>query len=267
MFALKINRHQIVSYIKHFFIAKRKGHGVHSPFAYQLCEEVFYNNNVFYEFEYLNNIRNTLFKNHKKLVIEDFGAGSKLLKKSSRKIKSIATIGISTKHQSEILYRLVNFLNCTNAVELGTSLGINTLYLAKANSKSSIITIEGSLALFEFARQLSENYNFKNIQFIHDNFDSALPKVLNILNKLDFIYIDGNHTYEATIKYFNLALTKKHNNSVFIFDDIYWSKEMTQAWNKIVQNDSVTLSIDTFYFGMVFFKNEIKEKFHLKLYI
>lgn len=133
-------------------------------------------------------------------------------------------------------------------------MGINTLYLAKANSKSSIITIEGSLALFEFARQLSENYKFKNIQFIHDNFDCALPEVLNVLNKLDFIYIDGNHTYEATIKYFNLALTKKHNNSVFIFDDIYWSKEMSKAWNKIIQNDSVTLSIDTFYFGMVFLK-------------
>ncbi len=266
MFALKINRHQIVSYIKHFFIAKRKGHGVHSPFAYQLCEEVFYNKNYFYELENLNNIRNTLFKNNERLFVEDFGAGSKIFKNSSRKIKSIAATGISTRYQSEILFRLFNFLNCNNAVELGTSIGINSLYLAKANSKSSIITIEGCLALYKFAIQLSENNKFKNIQFINDNFDSALPKVLNILNKLDFIFIDGNHTHDATIKYFELALTKKHNNSVFIFDDIYWSKEMTKAWKKIIQNDSVTMSIDTFYFGMVFFKNEIKEKFHLKLY-
>jgi len=91
--------------------------------------------------------------------------------------------------------------------------------------------------------------------------------VLDELTTVDLLYLDGNHTYAATKDYFTMALEKKNNASVFIFDDIYWSKGMTEAWNEIKKHPSVTLSIDTFYFGMVFFKEEIKEKLDLKFYL
>lgn len=264
---MTINFHQIISFIKHFFSAKRGGHNVHSPFAYNLCEEVFYNYNSFYDFEHLNNLRGQLLKNNTVLQIKDFGAGSKTFKNNSRKIKNIVKHGISTPQQSELLFKLINFLNCKVVVELGTSVGLNTLYLSKSNKTSKVFTIEGSAELSSFAETLAKKNNCFNIKFINALFDQAFPTLFKELEFVDFLYIDGNHTFNATINYFNLALPHKTDNSVFVFDDIYWSEDMTKAWKEIKKNKQVTLSIDAFYFGLVFFKPEIKEKIELKLYI
>jgi len=264
---MPVNLHQIKAFANHFFSARRNGHGIHSPFGYQLCEEVFYNKNSFYDFIELQKLRADLLANTQTLTITDFGAGSKTFKSNTRTIKDIAKKGISTTKQSELLYKLINFLNCKTSIELGTSLGLNTLYLALGNKNGNVTSIEGSQSLVAVASELAYKNNIINIQFIHSTFDTALPAVLEKTKAVDLLYIDGNHTYEATLHYFKTALTKTHNNSVIIFDDIYWSKGMTRAWEEIKQHPSVTLSIDTFYFGMVFFKKEIREKRHLRLFI
>ena len=258
--------HQIKHFLKHFFSAKRKGHGVHSPFAYQLCEEVFYNRNSFYDLEQLNFIRKDLLRDKQVLEIEDFGAGSKTFKSNQRKIKDIVAKGISSQKQSELFYKLINFLNCKHCVELGTSLGLNTLYFSKACKNGNITSIEGSKSLYDFANALAEKHQASNINFVYGKFDDLLPKTLHALPELDLFYVDGNHNYEATLNYFKIALEKKHNHSVFIFDDIYWSQGMTKAWEEIKNRAEVTLSIDTFYFGLIFFREEVKEKTHLKFW-
>jgi predicted O-methyltransferase YrrM len=263
---MTINFHQIKHYIKHCLTAKWGGHGVHSPFAFQLCEEVFYNHNSFYDFEELQKIRKQLLNDKTEVTVEDFGAGSKTFTTNKRKIKDLAAKGTSTAKQSETLYKLINFLNCNTIIELGTSVGLNTLYLAKANKNGKVITIEGSKNLVKYARELAKKNDVSNIEFIEAKFDDALPTLLRN-NSLSLLYIDGNHTYEATMRYFNLALAKKDNSSVIVFDDIYWSPGMTKAWDEIKNNVSVTMSIDLFYFGMIFFKEEVKEKVDLKLFL
>jgi len=264
---LTINLHQIISFVKHFITAKRGGHNVHSPFAYKLCEEVFYNNNVFYDFENLSLVREQLLKNTTSLQIDDFGAGSKAFKSNTRNVNAIAKYGISNPIQSRLFYKLINFLNCKVSVELGTSLGLNTLYLANANKNGTVHTFEGSTELSYFAKKLADENRCENIKFINAEFDEALPIFFKQNNTVDFFYVDGNHTCQATLDYFNLALNHKTDNSVFVFDDIYWSADMTKAWEEIKKNKKVSLSIDTFYFGLVFFKPEFKEKVDLKLFI
>ena len=264
---MTISFHQIKHFIIHWAKARRGGHGVHSPFAYQLCEEVFYNINHFYNFEELKKIRAALLTNTTEITVEDFGAGSKTFTSNKRKINELAQKGVSTSLQSETFYKLINFLNSNTCIELGTSIGLNTLYLAMANKNGRVFTIEGSKSLTALASALAKESETENIEFINAKFDDALPSLLQKINSLDLLYVDGNHTYEATLRYFNLALAKKNNSSVFIFDDIYWSPGMTKAWNEIKQHPAVTLSIDTFYFGMLFFKEEIKEKVDLKFYL
>jgi predicted O-methyltransferase YrrM len=253
----------VVAFVKHLIVARRRGHGVHSPCAYQLCEEVFYNQNPYYDFEKLDRIRQALLRNSSTIEIEDHGAGSRTMKGKKRAISDIAANGISSRKQSEILYRLCTFLGCRNILELGTSIGLNSLYLALANKNSNVISIEGSSELAEFATELAKINNAPNLKIINSKFDQALPKIL-AENIFDLVYIDGNHTYEATINYFNQLLFSRNNNSVFVFDDIYWSGEMMKAWNDIKSHSSVKLSIDTFYSGMVFFREEIKEPIHYK---
>lgn len=264
---MTINLHQLIHFIKHTLTAKRRGHGVHSPFAYRLCEEVFYNELSFYQFNQLNQLRKELLNNQQVIQVEDMGAGSRVLNAQQRLVSQIAAKGISTRKQSEIMFRLANFINATCMIELGTSLGLNTLYLASVNSKARLVTIEGSKQLWAFAKTLASKNKVQNCEYINENFDTALPRLLESINVLDFFYVDGNHTYEATLRYFQLGLSKHGPNSVFVFDDIYWSPGMTKAWDVIKKHPSVTLSIDLFYVGLVFFRKEIKQNVSLKLFI
>lgn len=257
----------IRNYLSHVISAKRAGHGVHSPFVYKLVEDVLNNQNTFYSFEELNEIRVQLCKDEAELDINDLGAGSQKLNSTKRKIKDIATHGISSKKQTEILFKLISYLKCETIIELGTSIGLTTLYLSYANSGARIFTLEGSEGLVNFSQNLFKKHERNNITSIEGNFDDTLPKLLSQLKQFDLIYVDGNHTYDATLNYFKIAIEKRNDNSVIIFDDIYWSREMTKAWEEIKNNEAVSLSIDCFYFGMIFFRKEQKQKEHFKLFI
>jgi len=229
--------------------------------------ELIKNNHPFGDFEELNLIRKELRTNTTTIDITDFGAGSKKLKSNTRKVNDIIKHGIAQKKQAEFLYRLLNKFTPKTVIELGTSIGLTTLYLSKAVPKSTIYTIEGCPNLYQFSKQIFKEQPASNIISINGNFDIEFPKLLTQLDNLDFLYIDGNHAYEPTINYFNLALAKKNTNSIFVFDDIYWSRGMQRAWQEICAHKEVTLSLDLFYFGIVFFRTENKEKEHFVLKI
>jgi len=256
---------QLLKYLQHVLNAKRGGHGIHSPFAYRLCEEIFYNHKTFYEFETLENLRAELLKNTSAIEIRDLGAGSKKLQTRVRRVGDIAKLGISSRKQSQLLFRLINYFDFKTSIELGTSLGLNTLYMAQANKKGEVYSIEGSENLSAFAAELARKAHISNIQFLQGNFDTVLPELLKTIPTVDLAYIDGNHSYNATMRYFEVLLNKTHQHSILVFDDIYWSKGMTLAWEEIKQHPRVRLSIDTFYSGYVFFREEMKEKIELKL--
>lgn len=256
-----------ISYIQHFLKATRKGHGVHSPFVYSLCEEVFYNSNSFYDFEKLKKTREKLSHNKTLLKIEDLGAGSKAMHNENRKVASILKKGNSSIKQAELLYRLINYIKPVQVIELGTSLGMTTLYLCSADPAKKVYSLEGSQALVDHAKKILESHYIKNCELIKGNFDETFPALLDKLPAGGLLYFDGNHTYEATLRYFQQALKKKNADSVFIFDDIYWSEGMQKAWMEIKSHPSVKLSIDAWHFGLVFFKEEIKEKIDLKILI
>lgn len=254
---------QVIHYLKHVFTAKRRGHGVHSPFAYSLCEEVFYNQKPFYEFDELDRLRSRLFKNQTELQIQDLGAGSKYLTSTQRKVCDIAKQGISSSKQSKVLFRLINYFSCATSIELGSSLGLNSLFMARGNSSGQVYSIEGSESLHAFAKELAAKYKANNIHFLKGNFDEQLPELLNTIPHFDLAYVDGNHNQEATLRYFYLLMEKSEEHSVLVFDDIHWSKGMALAWEEIKRHPKVKLSIDTYYTGFVFFKEEIKEKQNL----
>jgi predicted O-methyltransferase YrrM len=256
---------RVIAYMRHVLTATRKGHSVHSPFAFALCEEVFYNTLPFYDFEKFAHLRKKILKDQRILQVEDLGAGSSVLKGKERKVADIAAMGISTHRQSEILYRLVHYLGATNVIELGTSIGLNTLYLAKAASRGRVYTVEGAASLSSYAAALAGVANQENIDFINQPFDVALPALLTNNGPPDLVYIDGNHTYNATMKYYAMIREARKDSTVIVLDDIYWNEEMTRAWKEILADKTITLSIDGFVFGLLFFRKEIKERVRLKV--
>lgn len=240
-------------------------HDLHSPFLYNFYEELIKNENPFGDFDTLNELRTKLSKNNTSIAVTDFGAGSKKFDNSTRVIKEIYKHGIAPKKQAEFLYRLVNKFQPKTIIELGTSIGLTTLYFSKALPNSMIYTIEGCPNLYEFSKKNFIENNAKNITSINGNFNDKFPALLNEIENIDFIYIDGNHGYEPTLNYFEHSLKKINKNSIIVFDDINWSDDMQKAWQIIHQHPTVTLSLDLFYFGIVFFRTENKEKEHFIL--
>lgn len=254
----------ILHYIK-YKLTSFTDHDLHSPFVFNLYTELIRNPHPYYDFKDLNQLRKQLLQNETIIEITDFGAGSKIFKNNKRRIKDIAKHGISHPKYAEFLYRLVNKFNPKTVVELGTSIGLTTLYLAKACPKSKIYTIEGCPELYQFSKHLFQIHHQENIHSVLGHFDEKFKSLIQEIDTIDFLYLDGNHSYEPTIRYFQEALLKKNNESIFVFDDIHWSEEMEKAWNEIKQHPEVTLTLDLFYIGIVFFRKEQKQKEHFIL--
>jgi predicted O-methyltransferase YrrM len=227
--------------------------------------ELIKNKHPYNDFEHLNCVRKELMLNETVLSINDFGAGSKTLSTNQRKIKQITKKGIAQKKQAEFLYKLTNKFKPTSIIELGTSIGLTTMYLSLPLKKSTVYTIEGCSEIVAFANHLFEKNALTNIKSYQGHFNELFPKILSEIDVLDLLYVDGNHSYEATKGYFELALTKKNAQSIFVFDDINWSTGMQKAWKEICSHHEVTLSLDFFHFGIVFFRKEQLEKEHFSL--
>ncbi len=252
---------QIYEYIKYLTRCFHL-HGVHSPFIYDLIEDVFKEKTAFYSFEEIESIRAKLLLTEKRIIIDDLGAGSKKTKKPSRKISEIAKNSLKSPKHSQLLYRLVHHFKPKVILELGTSLGISTAYMAKANPSSKVVSIEGAKEIAKIAEINFKKLNIKNIKLVTASFEDALEKELKILRKVDLVFFDGNHKKKPTIDYFEHCLKYAHDESVFIFDDIYWSSEMKEAWLEIKKHPKVKITLDCFEMGLVFFnKEQAKEHF------
>ena len=253
-------------YLKYYLSASNgKGHGIHSPFVFNFILDVLNNRQKEFPPGEIAKLYEGLKNNNEQLEIEDLGAGSRIQKTKKRTIAQLAKTAVKPNKYSHLLFRLVKKYDPKTLVELGTSLGITTLYLAAAAPNSQVITIEGSEAIREVAQKNFLQFNQKNIRSLQGNFDDVLPSILEQLQTIDLAYIDGNHRYEPTIDYFHQFLKKKNNNSILIFDDIHWSKEMEKAWAEIQNHPAVQCTIDVFFLGFVFFRDEFKEKQHFTI--
>ncbi len=250
----------------YFLIKSKNEHAVHSPFAFNLITRALHKRKVPKKIwiKYLG-IKKSLLKNNQVLDVTDFGATSKRLKSNQRIVNDIVQIaGISNK-RAKILYQIINYFKPKKILEIGTSVGLSSTIISLASKDAEIITIEGCKNTLKVANQVFQNNNLENISSVCGKFEDVLPKILD-KNSFDFVFIDGNHTKEATINYFETLLTSINNNSCLIFDDIYWSKGMQEAWKYIQKHPKVTLSIDTFQWGIVFFRKEQqKEHFVIRV--
>lgn len=258
--------YQILAYIKFLWNSSNQ-HGVHSPFVYSLVTKCFYNTKKRPSYKTIKAYRKSLLKKHDSISVTDFGAGSRVFKSVSRKISSIAKNAGITPSRARLLNRLIPYLDIKNALEIGTSLGIGTAAMAAGN-EVNITTIEGCPETGRIAKEQFQAQNFQEIDLKIGEFDLVLKEVTSASKKpeFDLIYFDGNHQKEATLSYFQTLLPTVHNDTVWIFDDIHWSPEMEQAWEEIKAHPSVKVTIDTFFWGFVFFRREQeKEHFVIRL--
>lgn len=248
--------YQIKSFIQFYWKSITK-YNVQSPFLYDFVTNVLDTEKEYYGFQMIENQRKILKSSSDSIVVTDFGAGSKSLDKNRRKVSKIAHTSISGETKCRVLFNLALHYKAKNILELGTSLGISSSYLACYDSNAKIVSLEGDLGIANIAKKVHQNLNLKNVEVIIGPFHETLSKALSLLKKVDVAFIDGHHALTPTLQYFEEILPFCHNESILVIDDIYWSTDMQTAWKTLIDRPEVSLTIDLYDIGIIFFKKEL----------
>lgn len=238
---------------------------VHHPFVLSLGKALFHDKRWFYAFSDAAGLREYINQNHQQIPRSEFGAGSQVLTNDQIRISELGRSAAVDEGNGELLFRLVNFLKPSTLLEMGTCLGLSAVYQAAAAQDARFLTIEGSPAIADLAKSHLQGLKYQNIETYQGSFDEVLPKVLPTLSQLDYVYLDGDHRHEPTLRYFESCLPYLSEGSAFVVADIYWSAEMMTAWKMLQNHPKVTLTVDLYDFGILFFRKTDRPKVHYSL--
>lgn len=250
-----------LKFLRHVLTARHtKGFGIHSPYMFDFVKLVVYEKNPFYVFEPIERLRSQLLKSKKTIHFTDYGTGAD----REEKVSSIASRSVKSAKYSQLLYRIARSNDTQTVLELGTSLGISTAYMASASSQSYCYTLEGCDEVAKIALENFKTLKLNNIDVIQGNIDETLKSIVGQVQNFDLIFMDANHTGEATLRYFKLISEKINSRTILVVDDIYWSDSMEKAWSEIKNDARVTSTLDLFSMGIVFFNTDLNKK-HYKI--
>lgn len=248
-------------YLHYYLTASNgKGHGIHSPFVYDFVRTVLNDTRSYPAYMAIAELRARLRQDTTVLEIEDMGAGSALQATRRRSIADIARHAAKPARLGELLFRVASRYQPATIVELGTSLGLSAAYLASGAPQARVWTLEGAEAVAGAAATNLRSLGLSQVELVRGHFDQTLPEVLDRMGLVDLAFIDGNHRKEPTLRYFDALITRASRCSVLIFDDIHWSREMEEAWAVIRADKRVMLTVDLFFLGFVFIRDEFKIK-------
>lgn len=250
----------IIAYFKHQLTANNR-HGTHSPFVYKLADEVIYDFSDKKVYRELEEQRKKLFNDDSYLAVDHLEDALTSKEKSTQQVKVLAKSVFKKPRLTQLIFRLAQFSTPKQVTVFDANFGISTAYLAKACPQAKVIAIENCTGSAVIANQMFEDLELNNVQLLAGNFTELLAT-----NKhLDFVYIDGNQSKKTILAYFNWCLPQLHDQSIFICNDIYKNEEMKAVWAELKKHPQVTVTIDLFWLGLVYFrKGQAKEHFKLK---
>ena len=288
---LRVALYRAKSWLRHQLTAwNTGGEGVHSPYLFEWVRMVMMDKNAYYIWGEIERCREKMLRDERELEFVDYGSG-KLKGKNGklkgengerRRVCDIARRSLAKRKYAQMLSRLVNWLGASHRlengsgtayslefrgltiVELGTSLGVTTAYMAAMDSRNRVVTFEGCEAVANIAKENWKALNINNIECRVGEID--VEELVRDIEHLDVAFIDANHTYEGTCKYFDVLAGKVREKSVIVVDDIHYSEEMEQAWKAICADERVTSTIDLYQMGLVFFdKHYWKRNYKMRL--
>jgi predicted O-methyltransferase YrrM len=250
--------HQFKAYTSHWLNVVDE-HSIHSPFFFDFYVNVVKAETNHDALKRIEQLRNKLLENDLEVNVTDYGVGSKHFTSEKRSLSKIAATSLSTPAHCELYYRILKFVEAENVVELGTSLGVTTLYLA-AQKDVSVTTFEGSKALASIALTNFESFNAKNIDLVEGNIDETLPDFLQNPAKINFALVDANHRYEPLIRYFVGLVWRMSDKGIMVIDDIHHTPAMEKAWEELKRHELVYSSVDLFRCGLLFFDPTLQKQ-------
>lgn len=249
--------YRVFSYLRHVLTAwNTTGEGIHSPSLFYIVRFLFRDKNSYYCFETIEQRRASLLANRDVVEVIDYGScGCPSGMRVMRRISDVAKYQLECARVQQVLFRLLAYMNegehrPLEILELGTSLGITTAYLASVDSKNRVMSFEGSSSIASLARKQWQLLGLENIECVEGRIEDTLYN--NARAKLDFVYVDANHTYEATMEYVHFLLDRMSPKGIVVVDDIHYSREMCRAWEELKKDKRVTSSMDLFHVGLLF---------------
>jgi predicted O-methyltransferase YrrM len=240
---------RVFKYFIHVLTARNtNGFGVHSPYVYGFIQSVLKEKHPFYAFERIETVRKQMLADKSKIFVTDYGTGTD----RERTVSEIAQHALKSPAMAQILFRIIHHHQFKNILELGTSLGISSMYMASASVGCQCVTVEGCPSISALAQQNFNQLGIKHIKLINCNIDESLSGLLASIDPLDFVFIDANHRYEPLMHYFEACVNHADEKAIFVIDDIYWSAEMEKAWKEIKKHKKVRATIDIYHMGIVF---------------
>lgn len=243
----------------HFFrhwLLEINDHSLHSPYLFDFYTQVIRASGKADSDPGIEALRKAYSHDRSKIRTGGLGAGARYHQRKTVRISYIVRTGLTRPKYSKLLLAIINYFQCRKVIELGTSIGLNSLYLSRGDHVKQVLTFEGNPELAEIAEKNINAHEVKNVQLIQGNLDHTLMDSMNKLEEINFVYLDANHTREATLRYFDQLRPFLSERSVMVFDDIYWSREMTDAWKQICHLSRDSLCLDLFQVGiLVFDKN------------
>ena len=248
-------------YLSYRIKAKTR-YSVHSQFVYDFINNILRDKTEYDDYAILWNHRNSLAASRDPLETVDFGvkAGKQIYSTHIIPVGKIVRMRSHNESRLKLLYRIAKYSKPKYVLELGTGMGISTSYIKKGAPDSSMITMEGCANLAARANEAFEELDIENIDIAVGNFDAILDNTLKKFERLDLVFFDGNHRKDPTLRYFEKCVLLSNENSIFVFDDIHYSKDMENAWEEIKKDSRVSVTIDLFWFGLVFFRGGIEKQ-------
>lgn len=250
-----------------FYRRAQTKYQLHSPFIFGLADAVLEDRRLFYAYRDVEAVREAMINSKTMLSVTDFGTGADKQPgtEQTKVLGQLVRRAASSPEQGRRLFRLVNWAQPTTMLELGTGAGVGAMYMAAAAREAKFVSLEGSAALAGVSRANLDLLGLKKTQIISGAFEKTLPEALSLLSSVDFIYIDGNHRTAPTLQYFEQCLPFAHDRTVFVFDDIHWSPEMSEAWRQLQTHPRTTLTVDLYDLALVFINPDFKEKQHVSV--
>lgn len=243
----------------------KNGHGIHSPFVYCLVTQTFKTRPSPYVIQKIQQHSSEHRNNPQVIAKTSWGAGSFATPKGEKTVGNTFKTSSITPKYGKLLHGLAKDFKPKNIVEIGTCLGVSSTWLALGNPLAKVTSLEGNDSLAALASRWFDG-NGMNCTVLVGEFSTTLPKAIQEIESADLVFFDGNHNEESTLEYFTLCLTKANNQSIFVFDDIYWSPGMERAWQKIKEHPSVSITIDTCRLGIVFFDKRAPKQHYVIRY-
>lgn len=232
--------------------------------------EVYADDREYHAFGVIGALRRYWANRSGRVRLRSLGAPSRTTRREERSVASLVRTNAISPACGHLLFRLNIWLRPGRRLEFGTNAGISTLYLHLADPRRETHTVEGNPQVAELARESFARAGVRDgIYAYASTFQDWLAQEYPKLRArpgwtVDLFFCDGDHRYQPTLDYVAALLPDRTDDSVFVIADIHWSAGMERAWEALKALPEVTASVDTYHFGLLFFRPGV-QNVHLTL--